>query len=283
MGNDLSKQVKDWLSKQGYPLELEVARAFFAVGGLSVSISDIYKDYDTGESREIDVTVCKFHRRIRELSLRVCCRIECKTSKDKPWVVFVSDVQPNALSVLSLLCDSTYRGFLSHRLLDDDDTRAAITANRLLNPTRLGHGITQALKGEKAADVSYQAVMGAVKAAIDYVRFVEQISPTRSLSTLECCAVLPIIVIDTPLFECGLDAQNEIEVREVASSVLYWQLTNPLEISPFVHIVTKVGLGQFIADFQTTATELIGLTAPHASMLINMAEAKQKLVTPAIS
>src|SRR5687768_2918269 len=101
MSTELSNEVKKWLSKQRNPLEMEVARAFYAVGGLSVSISDIYKDFDTGEAREIDVTVCKFHRRIRELFLRVCCRIECKTSKDKPWVVFVSDVQPNALSVLS--------------------------------------------------------------------------------------------------------------------------------------------------------------------------------------
>lgn len=49
---NLKERVSDWLEKQGYPLEMEVALAF-QKEGFTVSLSDWYKDFNSGESREI--------------------------------------------------------------------------------------------------------------------------------------------------------------------------------------------------------------------------------------
>jgi len=84
----IEEKLHTWLEAQGYPLEMRVAKAF-QIAGARVIQSEYYTDPSTEESREIDV-VADWQTRIDNLLVRVSFVIECKSSKDKPWILFVS-------------------------------------------------------------------------------------------------------------------------------------------------------------------------------------------------
>jgi hypothetical protein len=234
-----------------------------------VSVGEFYKDFDTGDAREIDVTVGSFHSLYRQghnLMLRVYCRIECKSSKDKPWLLLVSEIQPSTIGVLSLLSTKLYREFLANMLITDGGFRETFQSAQMLEPPRLAYGLTQSLR-EKGVDVAYQALMGAVKAATDKIRDVESINTGKTMRAKQCCVAFPVIVIDGTLFECVLDDHNAVSLDEVDSGVVFWQGTNPLEIAPLVHVVTKSGLNRFIDRFSRAAATLAELTDKHIDLL----------------
>jgi len=56
--DDLGRRVTEWLSGQGYPLEMKVASAF-RKEGFSVSQGTYYADPESGNNREIDVVTTR--------------------------------------------------------------------------------------------------------------------------------------------------------------------------------------------------------------------------------
>jgi hypothetical protein len=89
MANDDSRpmdvRVREWLDTEGYPLELEVARAF-RKAGFRAHHAMMYDDANTKSKREIDVVATKqFGQDGRWI--RVVVVAECKHAK-KPWVCF---------------------------------------------------------------------------------------------------------------------------------------------------------------------------------------------------
>jgi len=86
--SSLKAKLRDWLRTQGYPLEMAVASAFRR-NGLLVAQSEYYRDPDTHLPREIDVVVYR-DSQLGNYALRLMLVVECKASKDKPWVLFTS-------------------------------------------------------------------------------------------------------------------------------------------------------------------------------------------------
>ena len=84
--SSLIERVSDWLAKEGYPLEFATA-AQLREAGFHVRQREYVRDSD-GEPRETVVTAT-LTAEIRNSLLRVYHLIECKWSKDKPWVLFV--------------------------------------------------------------------------------------------------------------------------------------------------------------------------------------------------
>src|SRR4051812_46473888 len=82
----LDSRVADWLDTQGYPLEMRVARAFRA-SRFRVIQSEYYSDPETKASREIDV-IASVDARNEDFLFRLTFVVECKMSRDKPWVLF---------------------------------------------------------------------------------------------------------------------------------------------------------------------------------------------------
>jgi hypothetical protein len=82
-------KIKEWLDKQGYPLEMKVAKALHE-NGFHPLQSNYYRDPETEKYREIDVVgqvayTYKHHNIIFQLI------IECKNNLSKPWITFSSD------------------------------------------------------------------------------------------------------------------------------------------------------------------------------------------------
>ena len=82
----LKEKLRNWLESQGYPLEMRVARSFRR-HNFRVFKSDYYKDPDSGVMRETDVRP-SLQDEIHGVLGRIGFVIECKQSKDKPWVLF---------------------------------------------------------------------------------------------------------------------------------------------------------------------------------------------------
>ena len=112
----LSLTVYEWLQKQGYPLEMEVASAL-SKKGLWVRRASYYKDSESDKSREIDVIATETEiLGMAELHFVV----ECKASS-KPWILFSSRdtlSNYNALFALGILSNQA-RGALSKHIESD--------------------------------------------------------------------------------------------------------------------------------------------------------------------
>jgi hypothetical protein len=82
--DDHIKGIKGWLDKQGYPLEMMVARSLSSQG-LGFSQGWHYEDPDTNEAREIDVLSTSYAYGKSTLLLQAI--IECKYS-EQPIIAF---------------------------------------------------------------------------------------------------------------------------------------------------------------------------------------------------
>ena len=52
--NSLKDRVKDWLKREGYPLEMRCARCFESEG-FNISLGEYFNDPATDKRREIDI------------------------------------------------------------------------------------------------------------------------------------------------------------------------------------------------------------------------------------
>jgi hypothetical protein len=92
----LSAKLADWVRREGFPFEVKVAKAFQNAWFL-VSQSNYYLDPETKKHREIEV-IAMIHSCHQDVVLRVEFLIECKSSKDKPSLLFYSDSEPSISS-----------------------------------------------------------------------------------------------------------------------------------------------------------------------------------------
>lgn len=87
----LEKKVTAWLNEEGYPLEFEVAQ-ICTNHGFRVFQGFHIRDKETIKPREIDV-LAQTSSSLDSTLIRAEHVIECKWSKDKPWVAFTSPEQ----------------------------------------------------------------------------------------------------------------------------------------------------------------------------------------------
>lgn len=86
--NSLKTKVEEWLEKEGYSLEFLTATVFERYG-FRVLQGEHYEDNKNGIWREADVVAHRTYE-VEDTLFRVSHIVECKWSKDKPWVIFCS-------------------------------------------------------------------------------------------------------------------------------------------------------------------------------------------------
>jgi len=157
--------VNDWLAKQGFPLEFRTARALNAQGLRSFQERYI-RDPRTQQLREIDVHA-SLHLAAADVLCRISVVVECKWSRDHPWILFAGDESASREErVLQAIASAFGDGVLWH--LTTDETFQQYTERR--RPGRVAFSGRQA-RGEKKdkgqdKDQFYEAVQGAVGAAV---------------------------------------------------------------------------------------------------------------------
>ena len=117
--DELTARLLNWLESQGYLFEMSVARGFQSAG-FEVSLGDPYTDFETNSPREIDVSAHRRSHTEQRAILTTSMRIECKSSRDKPWIVFLSGSDPTPVLPFQLLCSAACRLFLVGAFKSDE-------------------------------------------------------------------------------------------------------------------------------------------------------------------
>ena len=266
----IEQKIKRWLDKNGYPLEMRVARKLAELD-FGVTQSHYYEDFESGKPREIDVVSRLYDFQepknyVAIAELETFSTIECKSAKN-PWVVFC-ETEPNIWDIEQALSNKAGKKLL-------------MRSQKQLQKTvfyrwscKAGHGVAQALGGNE--DLAYTAVMSAIKAAEAKVRVsLEEESEWEknnkytdiSLSII----VIPAVVISAPLFECRLVSQGDVEIREVQHSSLvfrYPRKTSGYKAGIVVHIISESALNEFLeglSEFHNAAKSELESMIPSPS------------------
>jgi hypothetical protein len=270
---DLKTAVQNWLEKSGYPFEMEVANAF-READFGVSQAVFYADPETKQQREIDVVASDSVALIKAghtVYLRFV--VECKTSHDKPWVMFTSRSRAatrggtSNMGMYSLM--GRAKGLTVRAILSRDRAFDSLPLFDVANDLRPAYGMVQALGKSDGFDASYSAQMQAVKAAIAILDDDKRVRPLRLRFRPESATmVCPVIVLDGPLFLARLnETGNGIELIERERHFL--AVSNP-EVTAqmsFLTVVTRQGLAKYVSDAAQARNTMFAVCKSNASTI----------------
>jgi hypothetical protein len=245
--DSLEKKVEEWLKREGWPFEVRVGREF-AKRGWKVRHGEYYRDAKGGGAREIDLIATVGHRG-RDYPLNLEVVVECKTSRDKPWVGFTSaafaqDPYRSGLVEVDAGDPSWREHFFKAQLrwrgpkierdlldttpepLDFDppggedwarwiDAWCGVT---LVNATmRSCHSVVQAFRESKGIDAAYASLQQvenaaqvlATSASRTWRELIE-----HGVSDAEASIFMPVVIVSGKLFVGELDAQDVLSLKE---------------------------------------------------------------------
>jgi hypothetical protein len=251
----IETRLNEWINSQGYPLEMRVARRFQDAAFVA-GVSEFFKDPETGEVREIDVMAVQSES-LTDIDARVTFVVECKSSRDHPWVFFVSG--PKAATHIHTHVVFTLASKLGRRLLNVVKRREGIEAKLPLftMPIRPAYGATQAFTSGK--DVVFEAAMSVLKAATARVTEVDQASDDWPAAEI----IIPVIATDARLFEYYLDLEGKSVLTEISAALLVWRNPSLGRYISLVFVVREDTLGEFITAADATAKFIIQDSRPH--------------------
>ncbi|NEW53909.1 hypothetical protein GV792_28195 [Nocardia cyriacigeorgica] len=241
--------IAKWLESQGYPLEMRTAREFHS-RNIFATLGHYYVDLETGQQRETDVMV-RLNQGSGKSGLGVVLVIECKSARDKPWVLFTGD--PNRQTSSSLFTSLQFT----------TPTEAISRMRRGLKPEDavpllsgyepFGHSLVRAHENGRE-DVAFGAMMSAAKAAAGICRELD------AFGMDEASVVIPVVLIDSPLVQCTLDDDGEPEISQINCGTVRWryQVETPgsYRMGTDVIVVTPAALPKLVEDLVTTAQSL---------------------------
>jgi len=250
MPSDLQDKVLEWLRREGYPLEFSTALAFSRFFDVS---QGIYVRTSADESpREIDV-VAKYHQHVGEHLVRIEHVVECKWSRDKPWVVFCS---PFGEMAPSACINQTIASSLGRAALWLEAGSKRLEKLRYFAvPKQPGFGGRQAL-GE-SQDNFYKAAQGVVTAASARMASYDQRTATGVELPYASVVAFPLIVIEGELFEAYADSAHEMQVRPVRSTRLHWKGAAAWNFHATIDIVTSAALSDYVEERAREAPTLL--------------------------
>lgn len=270
----LSQKVVSWLETQGYPLEMRVARMFQSLGA-SVVQSDYYTDPSTKESRETDV-VASWSSRVGDTFVRVAFIIECKASREKPWILFCSQTPQDSESVgVQERAASALGGLVLQKI----GGLPSIQKNALFKlQERPAYGFTQAFN--TGHDTCYAAASSVANATLAYVqRSARLAAQFHDFDLLDF--YFPVLVTEAPVLTASLNIDGSVMAEEVGSGTLVWR--NPLvgNFHTVIDVVTLSSLGGFASRASAAAAEFFQLCATSLLPDIDVArtELRQRSVT----
>jgi hypothetical protein len=250
---NVKTKVAEWLSHEGYPLEYVAASEFFGAG-FGVHQGIYVKTSEDEPPREIDIVATADADHSSQPHVRLEYVVECKWSRDKPWVVFTS---PFSRMASSACISQTIGSELGHAALWlDAGNRNLTSMSTFRTPKIAGFGGRQALS--QSRDVFFNAVQSVVSAALATAKAYDE-HPVLGIKLPEFAVVVfPVIVIDGDLFEAfPKDSDASLQLRQVRQSRLHWSGASTYDFHVTLDIVTVAALRQFVVRRAREAQRLI--------------------------
>ena len=221
--DDLKTKVMTWLRKGGWPLEYEVGRAFRAAGFRAEQGRSYVDPLDGTRSREIDVLATSVFG--GSAYLQCLAVVECKHSAGHPWVVLTSDAVAVDWDPIATQGLASVGGVAKCVPLSRPHAFGAVQA---LDKTEVDRG-----------DQAYAAMNQAVSGAVGTLRR----SQARSM------LVLPVVVIDAPLFVLRVDDGKE-RLEVVDWYRLRWYGAQAFPEATAVDLVTRPFAGTYAIELR---------------------------------
>lgn len=216
----------------------------FEDNGFSVYQSTYYKDPESGKSREVDVVarkgVCTGN-----IFADIQFVIECKTSKEKPWIVFTRKNKIIDWEYMNWYCTSKLGwDYVLSASIDGKFDELSLTYHKR---ERIGYGITQAFTTGEGLSYRALQIIGNCAAA-----FADKANK-KKFDVVEI--IIPVIVIQSPIYEAHLD-KGELVLEEVKESVVLWDTIIKEQVGISVHIVIYDNINNFAKLAGSTAEKL---------------------------
>lgn len=272
-------KVLEWLEKQGYPLEMRVAALWRSRTSFEVRQGWHYSDVETGQSREIDVSVTSMD----PLGLAaIHVSVECKATT-KPWILFTSNHTVENYSrflAFGLMSGSARKALVPAALsfgevaVSEEVRSACRSMPWFWGNTGIGYTLVQAFDGN--SDVPYAATTAAVKAAIGCLTG----GPGHD-SSVPFMVSFPAVVTTSPLLECFLDDRGEPQIKEIERGFLFYQRrisgTPPIKVA----VISERGLSDYVDECRSVISTLMSVYAPEIEKVYeNLVRQESEQVTP---
>jgi hypothetical protein len=201
--HNTENQIKEWLNKTGYPLELKVA-SIFRKHGFQVDKSFYYLDRTSNDTREIDVIA--FYDEYRKGYLfRFFIVTECKTLVDKSVLAFTDNAEKTN-RILNSFLKANIKGqkLLKHVNFRNENFQGIRFEDKIANALRICP-IVESKKSvnnpeKQNKDLIYEAYRQVTKASEYLLNFFEE--PNNQFSDDTVIIIFPFIVIDGEMYEC---------------------------------------------------------------------------------
>lgn len=266
----LQEKVKNWIEKQGFSLEMRVAKTFRDTG-FEVSQFKHFVDQESQSVRPVDV-VASTSETIGENLISAHFFVECKYS-DQPWVILITPQRFDKFSFFSRVLQGRHpsnwksieslQGRLVGSILETLDQNREVPELLLLK--NAGYVIKRTMvedSEKKPNDIAYQATVQVCKSveAQDienetiYLQVLEDANPNKL--ALPFTVIFPLIVISGKLFEGHLGKNKEIEVKEVEYGTVFvpyrqQEIKKDRQVTlSAVTIVTEIYLNQYAKDIK---------------------------------
>ncbi|MDP9990381.1 hypothetical protein J2W28_000236 [Variovorax boronicumulans] len=247
MTNDVHQHALNWLNTSGFPLEMIAAAAFRNVG-FHVQQSAIYEDAQSSKGREIDVLASD-----PDIwgYINLSAVVECKSSTN-PWVVFISD--DNSLQSIrtSAVMTKKAESVLWEKRMPLN--RASQGASQ----APLGYGFRQVAKDGKdgkdkksnVPDPAYAAAMNVLSACKGLVDSAPTFPDTEAIAIS-----IPIIVVNSPILECQLDANKKLQLTSVEQSRFLFSAYLPQLTRCVIQVVHQDALEEKAKEAKTIVND----------------------------
>lgn len=248
---EIKKEIDKWLKGQGYPLEMKVASEL-RKAGFDVQLSHYYTDPENEAIREIDIIASYPDDRG---CLNISFVIECKVSKQKPWLLFSTSHTLEGFNRLFAYCinSDTARGALAQK-----DVESWIKLPWMKKEGRTAYGVTQAFTSGE--DVTFKATTSVLKAAIARQR---ELSKQRWKPFV---FVFPIVIVDGGLFECYLNDKGEVLIESLQDINLFFPWRVGDDIGTCIRICTVDKLSILISEAKSVGQAISLLLKPDVEL-----------------
>jgi len=253
----MEERIREWLEKQGYPLEMKVARLFHAQRFRIVQ-SEYYEDAETGTPRETDVTA-HIDCECGGVSVRIEFMIECKSTHDKPWVLFTSG---RGLADPARVAQRAASKIGSKALMKLCQRKEIQDLALFQMHERTAYGMTQAFT--TGNDITFSSATSVSKATAAEIAKAEKYT---SLGHPICLFVFPLIVIDAQLVEAYLDNDGELVVNRADSGTLAWRHRLVGEPHTIIRVLRVDEVDSYAAEMFTSCRNFFDLACEALSQI----------------
>lgn len=259
-GASLEKKVVDWLNNQGYPLEMFTERCC-REKGLATHQSWYYRDRESGQQRETDVFA--HTRRLSVTSdgreFQLSFTFECKQSRSKPWVALVHTDGTYRLGLKAAMVQRIVPEYCEEWWINLAHKAGRHNNYPLDNGNPVGYSLVRVSFDKSDNDLAYAALMSAAKAAIGITDWLDTASKAEKAGSLYFTVVIPVLVLDSPLFSCCLDDNNEIRVLPIQRCSIQWANQVGAMPNTIVEVVTKESLPDFLQEMNDAFAQIVSL------------------------